>query len=87
MAQMIRVFNRARRNNRLYVKLVAPASGAVVHGEQLPALPPSVLAVLEGDQPGGDVLPLANTVLGEWELQADQAVSGQRTLAVPLRDR
>jgi hypothetical protein len=87
VAQMIRVFNRARRNNRLYVKLVAPASGAVVHGEQLPALPPSVLAVLEGDQPGGDVLPLANTVLGEWELQAEQAVSGQRTLSVPLRDR
>ena len=87
VAQMIRVFNRARRNNRLYVKLVAPASGAVVQGEQLPALPPSVLAVLEGDQPGGNVLPLANTVLGEWELPADQAVSGQRTLAVPLRER
>jgi hypothetical protein len=85
--QMIRVFNRARRNNRLYVKLVAPASGAVVQGEQLPALPPSVLAVLEGDQPGGDVLPLANTVLGEWALPAEHAVIGQRTLTVTLRDR
>jgi len=83
--QLIRVFNRARRNNRIYVKLVAPSPGAVVNGEQLSALPPSVLAVIEGDQPGGNVLPLANAVLGEWELSADQSVTGQRTLAVALK--
>jgi hypothetical protein len=83
--QLIRVFNRARRNNRIYVKLVAPSPGAVVRGEQLTSLPPSVLAVVEGDQPGGNVLPLANAVLGEWELSADQAVTGQRTLAVALK--
>jgi SpoIVB peptidase S55 len=83
--QIIRVFNRARRNNRIYVKLVASSPGAVVNGEQLSALPPSVLAVIEGDQPGGNVLPLSSTVLGEWELSADQAVTGQRTLAVALR--
>jgi hypothetical protein len=83
--QIIRVFNRARRNNRIYVKLVASSPGAVVNGEQLSALPPSVLAVIEADQPGGNVLPLSSTVLGEWELSADQAVSGQRTLAVALR--
>jgi hypothetical protein len=83
--QMIRVFNRARRNNRIYIKLIAPSPGAVVNGEQLSALPPSVLAVIEGDQPGGNVLPLASAVLGEWELSADQAVTGQRTLAVALK--
>jgi hypothetical protein len=83
--QIIRVFNRARRNNRIYVKLVASSPGAVVNGEQLSALPPSVLAVIEGDQPGGNVLPLSSSVLGEWELSADQAVTGQRTLAVALK--
>jgi hypothetical protein len=83
--QMIRAFNRTRRNNRIYVKLIAPSPGAVVNGEQLSALPPSVLAVIEGDQPGGNVLPLSNAVLGEWELPADQAITGQRTLSVALK--
>lgn len=86
VAQLIRTFNRARKNNRLYVKLTAPASGAVVRGEQLPALPPSVLAVVEGEQAGANVLPLSTTVLGEWELPSDQAVIGQRSLAVSLRE-
>jgi hypothetical protein len=86
VAQMIRVFNRARRNNRIYVKLVAPAPGAVVAGEPQPALPPSVLAVLEGDQPGADVLPLSSVVLGEWALPSDHAVTGHRTLALTLRE-
>jgi SpoIVB peptidase S55 len=83
--QMIRAFNRTRRNNRIYVKLIAPSHGAVVNGEQLSALPPSVLAVIEGDQPGGNVLPLTNAVLGEWELPAEQAITGQRTLSVALK--
>jgi hypothetical protein len=83
--QMIRVFNRARRNNRIYIKLVASSPGAVVNGEQLSSLPPSVLAVIEGDQPGGNVLPLTSAVLGEWELSAEHAVTGQRTLAVALK--
>lgn len=85
--QMIRVFNRARRNNRIYVKLLAPAPGAVVSGEPQPGLPPSVMAVIEGDRPGAGVQPLSNAVLGEWELPAaDQAVTGQRTLSITLRD-
>jgi SpoIVB peptidase S55 len=83
--QMIRVFNRTRRGNRIYVKLIASAPGAVVHGETLSSLPPSVLAVIEGDQPGGNVLPITSAVLGEWELPTEHAVTGQRTIPVALR--
>ena len=43
--QMIRVLNSARKNNRLYVRLVTRDGGAVVKGEPLAALPSSVLAV------------------------------------------
>ena len=46
--QMIRALNKARRNNTLYVKLLGSDAGAVVNGELLSSLPPSVLAVLEG---------------------------------------
>jgi hypothetical protein len=84
VAQMIRALNKSRRNNRIYVRLVADQPGAVVQGETLPALPPSVLAVLEADRNGGNFVPLRNAILGEWELPSEQAVSGSRTLTVRL---
>jgi hypothetical protein len=83
--QMIRLFNRARRNNRIYVRLVASAPGAVINGESMTALPPSVLAVIEADRDSGNVRTLSSAVLGEWELPSDYAVVGQRTLTMAVR--
>ncbi len=56
--QLVRALNKARRNNTLYVKLLGSDAGAVVNGELLSSLPPSVLAVLESDRSGGNFNPL-----------------------------
>jgi hypothetical protein len=84
LPQMMRVLNNTRKNNRLYVRLVTRDGGAVVRGESLAALPPSVLAVMESDRNGGSFRPLQSALLGEWEIPADYAVSGSRTLTLPL---
>src|SRR6185436_9961398 len=65
--QMIKTLNKARRNNTLYVKLLGSDAGAVVNGEVLSSLPPSVLAVLEADRSGGNFNPLNSATIGEWE--------------------
>ena len=84
LAQMIRVLNQARKNNRLYVRLLTPDAGAVVKGESLSSLPPSVLAVMESDRNGGSFKPLGAALLGQWEITTDHAVSGSRTLTLSL---
>ena len=84
LPQMLRVLNNARKNNRLYVRLLGRDGGAVVEGEPLAALPPSVLAVMESDRNGGSFRPLDNALLGEWEIQTPLAVIGARTLTLPL---
>jgi hypothetical protein len=84
VSQMIRTFNRARKNNRLYVRLTAPDSGAVVNGEPMAALPPSVLSVLEADRNSGTVGALRTTTRGEWELPLDFVVTGSRQLTLNL---
>ncbi len=84
VAQMIRTFNNSRKNNRLYVRLVSVGPGAIVEGESLPALPPSVLAVLEADRNGGSFVPLRNAVIGEWEIPTDVAVLGSRQLTIAV---
>jgi hypothetical protein len=83
-SQIIRNFNRARRNNRIYVRLTTSEQGAVVGGEPMPGLPPSVLAVLEADRSSGAVGQLRTVTRGEWEVAVDLAVSGSRQLTITL---
>ena len=87
VAQMIKVLNKTHRNNRLYVRLLTGTPGAVVNGEALPSLPPSVLAVLEGDRSGGNFAPIRSAALGEWELPMDSAIAGTRVLTIDLDSR
>lgn len=86
-AHLIRVLNKTRRNNRIYVRLLTGAPGAVVNGEALPALPPSVLSVLEADRNGGSFSPIRSAPIGEYEIPMDVAVVGSRTLAIEVEAR
>jgi hypothetical protein len=87
VAQIIRVLNDTRRNNRIYIRLLNGKPGAVVNGEALTALPPSVLSVLEGDSNGGSYTPIRSAAVGEWELPMDSAVTGSRLLAIDVEAR
>jgi hypothetical protein len=80
--QLMRALNTLRKNNRLYVRLLASDAGAVVSGEPLSSLPPSILGVLEADRSAGDFVPLRNATLGEWNLPTDYAVVGSRVLTI-----
>jgi hypothetical protein len=82
--QMIKSLNKGRRANTLYVKLLGSEAGAIVNGELLSSLPPSVLGVLEGDRNGGSFNPIHSATLGEWEIPTDHAVNGARTLTITV---
>ena len=84
VANAIRALNQARKNNRLYVKLLSSTAGAVINGESLSSLPPSVLSILEGERNGGNFQPLRSATLGEWSVATDHAVTGVRFLTVNL---
>jgi hypothetical protein len=82
--QIVRTLNRSRRGNTIYVKLLGSEPGAVVKGEPLTALPPSVLGVLESDRSNGSFNPLTNATLGEWQLSTEHAVTGSKTLSITV---
>jgi hypothetical protein len=82
VSQLIRTLNKGRRNNALYVKLLGSDAGAIVNGESLSSLPPSVLGVLEADRNGGNFNALQTATLGQWEVPTEHTVSGSRTLTV-----
>jgi hypothetical protein len=70
-----------RRNNRLYVRLIAPGPGTVVGGETLSGLPASVRSVLDADAASSAI---SRTVVGAWEQRLERVVRGSRELTLTL---
>ena len=88
MSQLVRAINTLRKNNRLYVRLSrAGAGGAIVDGEYMSSLPPSVLNVLETDESGSGYTRLRNSTIWEHELVTDYNVSGARVLNLQVKKR
>ncbi len=85
--QLMRALNGLRKNNRLYVRLTRPGSGgAIVAGEYLSSLPPSVLDVLEADRSSASFIPIYSSTLWEYELSTDFSVSGSRVLELTVKN-
>jgi SpoIVB peptidase S55 len=84
VGQIVRAANRAKRSHRVYFRLSSPAPGAVVNGEPMPGLPPSVAGVLDAERAGGGTTPLRSTPRGEWEAPVPFAVSGSRQLSIAV---
>ncbi len=86
--QLVRAINSLRKNNRLYVRLSrSDASGAIVAGEYLTALPPSVMGVLEADDSSSGFTPLGSSTFWEHEIKTDYSVSGARILNLEVTTR
>jgi hypothetical protein len=81
--QLVRELNKVRKSDRLYVRLARAESGAVIKNEEMPSLPPSVLATLGSDRTAGGYTLTRSATIFEKELPpAEFVISGQRTLTV-----
>jgi hypothetical protein len=83
-AAIVRAANRAKHTNRVYLRLSSPAPGAVIDGEPLPGLPPSVAGVIDADRPSGGSQALRSAPRGEWAIPVEFAVSGARQLTLTI---
>ncbi len=81
--QLVREMNKIRKSDRLYLRLARAESGAVIKNEEMPSLPPSVLATLGSDRTiGGYSLTRSATIFEKELAPAEFVISGQRTLTV-----
>lgn len=86
--QLVRELNRVRKADRLYVKLTRSDAGAVINNEEMPSLPPSVLATLGSERTVGGYVLTHTATLFEKELSpADFVISGQRTLTINVVEK
>ncbi|HSE98762.1 MAG TPA: hypothetical protein VLD57_10910, partial [Blastocatellia bacterium] len=81
--QLVRAINKLKKNNRLYLKVIRASTGAIVNNEEMPALPPSVLATLGSQRTSGGYTPLSFATLVEQELSPSRfIISGQQTITI-----
>ena len=82
--QLLQALNETPQNDHIYIELRTSTPSAVLRGNELELLPPSVLAVLNADTESGNIVNLSQTTIGKWTLATDAVVSGSRILSVAI---
>ena len=86
LGDLVGAINKTKKNDRLYLKLLRPAPGVVIGSNELPNLPPSVVATLNNERTSGGYTPLALSMVYEKELPpAEFVISGQQVISVTVK--
>lgn len=85
VGQLIGLLNKRRTNNKIYIKLSQAAPGVIVKGTELPALPPSILSVMESKRSSGSFTPTREVVLAEHDIVTNYVISGQSQIRVRVK--
>src|SRR5215216_1110100 len=85
LSQLVKAINTVKKSDRLYVKLFRITPGAVIGTNELPSLPPSMVATLNSDRTSGGYTPTVLSPVYEKELPpAEFVISGQQLIAIDI---
>jgi hypothetical protein len=85
LGQLVRAINTVKKSDRLYVKLFRITNGAVIGTNEMPSLPPSVVATLNSERTAGGYTPTVLSPVYETELPpAEFVISGQQLIAIDV---
>jgi hypothetical protein len=86
LGQLIKYINNIRKNDRLYIRLFRKEAGAVVKGEGLPGLPPSILSILKSERSAGGMSAIQTSPYMEYEMPSlDYVITGSKTLTLSIQ--
>lgn len=84
-AELISTINRLKRSDRLYVVVSRATSGAIIGANELPNLPPSMLATMNSDRSAGGAKSAVLTTITELELpQSEFIVTGSQSITLSV---
>jgi len=85
LGQLVKAINKVKKGDRLYVKLFRITPGAVIGTNELPNLPPSMVATLNSDRNSGGYTPTVLSAVYEMELPpAEFVISGQQLIGLDI---
>jgi hypothetical protein len=84
LAQLVKLINHLRRNDRVYVLGIREDAGIVVGGDRLPSLPPSALSLLLRPRSLGNFAVVQRRALLEEEIPAEFSVEGMARVQIEV---
>lgn len=85
LSQLVRAINNIKKNDRLYIRIYRDREGAVVGGEGLPELPPSMLELYGSSRTAGNAKPIGKVIYVEHELPPTSYVlDGHQTVQIQV---
>jgi hypothetical protein len=86
LPQAIKELNSLRKNDRLYIRILNNEPAAVIGGQELPSLPPSMIAVMDtGRSSSRGVTRTGSSTVREYELPPSRfVIQGQRSLSLTV---
>jgi hypothetical protein len=86
LGELVKMINEVKKSDRLYVQVNRVTNGAIIGANEMPNLPPSMLATLNNDRTAGGFKPSLLTILTEHELApAEFIVAGQQILTIEVK--
>ncbi len=85
LSELVRTFNQIKFPDRLYAQLFRTSAGAIVGANEMPGLPPSVLATLNNERATGGIKPAVRSVVSEIAVAPSEfIISGSQTLTIEV---
>lgn len=79
LKQLIKAINNVKKRDRLYVRLFRTGQGAIIKGEGLPDLPPSMVSIFSSRRMAGGIHPFNLVIYDEQETDSTEyVITGQR---------
>ncbi|MBN2412025.1 hypothetical protein JXQ31_10070 [candidate division KSB1 bacterium] len=82
---ILSILEKRRKNNNLYIQIQIRDTGLLLEGEELSALPPSVMNVMNSAGTNGATNKLLNRVLFEESVPTDYVISGAKRIIVRIK--
>ena len=85
LTELVNTINKNKKFDRLYVQTIRTTNGAVIGVNEMPNLPPSMLATMNNDRSVGNFKPTVQDIVSEQLIApAEFIMSGQQTLAIEV---
>lgn len=85
LAELIATINKLKSSDRLYAVTSRASNGVIVGANEMPNLPPSMLATLNNDRITGGVKPVVQTIVGESVLPPSEfLITGVQSLSIEV---
>jgi len=85
LAQLIRVLNNLRKNNRVYLKVIASRPGLFLRGEEMPNLPLTMKSLFGSPRSSTSATELAQSTLGDFQLPLEYIFRGSALIPVKIK--